>query len=158
MAWYHSVLSSWEFMATIINRSIVLVVYGTKASIQIVFENCYRVYIYVSALFFYLYLTNWKLMKQDQFILYHGKSVLPEQRVKDLSMVYRALWDRRHEGATRIVAPSALTYPSGPCIATPLWRHNDSGFTQSTPIMDANIYWMGHNSDSPFWKLCVDSF
>ena len=39
---------------------------------------------------------------------------------KDLSMMYRALWDRRHEGATRIsqctrrVAPSALTYPSGP--------------------------------------------
>ena len=34
--------------------------------------------------------------------------------------MYRALWDRRHEGATRIsqctrrVAPSALTYPSGP--------------------------------------------
>ena len=40
--------------------------------------------------------------------------------IKDLSMMYRALWDRRHEGATRIsqctrrVAPSALTYPSGP--------------------------------------------
>ena len=39
---------------------------------------------------------------------------------KDLSMMYRALWDRRHEGATRIsqctkrLAPSALTYPSGP--------------------------------------------
>ena len=39
-------------------------------------------------------------------------------------MIYRALWDRRHEGATRIsqctrrVAPSALTYPSGP------WSHN----------------------------------
>ena len=38
----------------------------------------------------------------------------------DLSMMYRALLDRRHEGATRIsqctrrVAPSALTYPSGP--------------------------------------------
>ena len=42
--------------------------------------------------------------------------------VKDLSMMYRALWDRRHEGATRIsqctrrVAPSALTYPSGPWV------------------------------------------
>ena len=41
---------------------------------------------------------------------------------KDLSMMYRALWDRRHEGATRIsqctrrVAPSALTYPSGPFV------------------------------------------
>ena len=41
---------------------------------------------------------------------------------KDLSMMYRALWDRRHEGATRIsqctrrVAPSALTYPSGPWV------------------------------------------
>ena len=37
--------------------------------------------------------------------------------IKDFSMMYRALWDRRHEGATRIsqctrhVAPSALTYP-----------------------------------------------
>ena len=37
--------------------------------------------------------------------------------------MYRALWDRRHEGATRIsqctrrVAPSALTYPSGPWVA-----------------------------------------
>ena len=42
--------------------------------------------------------------------------------IKDLSMMYRALWDRRHEGATRIsqctrrVAPSALTYPSGPWV------------------------------------------
>ena len=42
--------------------------------------------------------------------------------LKDLSMMYRALWDRRHEGATRIsqctrrVAPSALTYPSGPWV------------------------------------------
>ena len=42
--------------------------------------------------------------------------------LKDLSMIYRALWDRRHEGATRIsqctrrVAPSALTYPSGQAI------------------------------------------
>ena len=41
---------------------------------------------------------------------------------KDLSMMYRALWDRRHEGATRIsqctrrVAPSALTYSSGPWV------------------------------------------
>ena len=41
------------------------------------------------------------------------------QMLKDLSMMYRALWDRRHEGATRIsqctrrVAPSALTYVSG---------------------------------------------
>ena len=41
---------------------------------------------------------------------------------KDLSMMYRALWDQRHEGATRIsqctrrVAPSALTYPSGPWV------------------------------------------
>ena len=39
-----------------------------------------------------------------------------------LSMMYRALWDRRHEGALRIsqctrrVAPSALTYPSGPWV------------------------------------------
>ena len=42
--------------------------------------------------------------------------------LKDLSMMYRALWDRRHEGATRIsqctrrVAPSALTYSSGPWV------------------------------------------
>ena len=42
--------------------------------------------------------------------------------IKDLSMMYRALWDQRHEGATRIsqctrrVAPSALTYPSGPWV------------------------------------------
>ena len=42
--------------------------------------------------------------------------------IKDLSMMYRALWDRRHEGATRIsqctrrVAPSALTNPSGPWV------------------------------------------
>ena len=42
--------------------------------------------------------------------------------IKDLSMMYRALWDRRHEGATRVsqctrrVAPSALTYPRGPWV------------------------------------------
>ena len=36
--------------------------------------------------------------------------------------MYHALWDRRHEGATRIsqctwrYAPSALTYPSGPWV------------------------------------------
>ena len=46
--------------------------------------------------------------------------------IKDLSMMYRALWDRRHEGATRIsqctrrVAPSALTYPSSPWVI----KHN----------------------------------
>ena len=49
---------------------------------------------------------------------YLGLNVL----IKDLSMMYRALWDRRHEGATRIsqctrrVGPSALTYPSGPWV------------------------------------------
>ena len=32
---------------------------------------------------------------------------------RDLSMMYRALWDRRHEGATRI---GALTYLSGPWV------------------------------------------
>ena len=49
--------------------------------------------------------------------LYTNHSIL-----KDLSMMYSALWDRRHEGATTIsqctrrVAPSALTYPSGPWV------------------------------------------
>ena len=48
--------------------------------------------------------------------------ILVSGMIKDLSMMYRALWDRRHEGATRIsqctrrVAPSALTYPSGPWV------------------------------------------
>ena len=44
-------------------------------------------------------------------------------QINDLSMMYRALCDRRHEGATRIsqctrrvVAPRALTYPSGPWV------------------------------------------
>ena len=42
--------------------------------------------------------------------------------LKDLSMMYRALWDRRHEGATRIrqctrrYAPRALTDPRGPFV------------------------------------------
>ena len=42
--------------------------------------------------------------------------------VKHLSMMYRALWDRRNERATRIsqctrlVPPSALMYPSGPWV------------------------------------------
>ena len=35
--------------------------------------------------------------------------------IKDLSMMYRALWDRRHEGAMRI--SQWLTYPSGPWVA-----------------------------------------
>ena len=47
---------------------------------------------------------------------------------KDWSMMYRALWDRGHEGATRIsqitrrVAQSALTYPSGPCVECEICR------------------------------------
>ena len=52
------------------------------------------------------------------------KSQIPQCTcsIKDLSMMYRALWDRRHEGATRIsqctrrVAPSPLTNPSGPWV------------------------------------------
>ena len=37
--------------------------------------------------------------------------------INDLSMMYRALWDRRHEGATRISqCTSALTYLSGPWV------------------------------------------
>ena len=42
--------------------------------------------------------------------------------VKNLSMMYHALWDRRNERATRIsqctrrVPPSALMYPSGPWV------------------------------------------
>ena len=42
--------------------------------------------------------------------------------LKDLSMMYCALWDWRHEGATRIsqctrrLAPRALMYPSGPWV------------------------------------------
>ena len=40
--------------------------------------------------------------------------------IKDLSMMYRALWDQNHEGAMRIsqytgrIAPYAQTYPSSP--------------------------------------------
>ena len=47
---------------------------------------------------------------------------LLKETFKDLSMMYHALWDPRHEGAMRIsqctrrVAPSALTYPSGPWV------------------------------------------
>ena len=48
-----------------------------------------------------------------------GAKPLPEPMLKDLSMMYRAMWDRKHEGGMRIsqytmrLAPSALTYPSG---------------------------------------------
>ena len=37
---------------------------------------------------------------------------LPPTLLKDLSMMYRALWDRRHEGATRI---SQCTWPLNLC-------------------------------------------
>ena len=37
-------------------------------------------------------------MKKNQYVFYYG--MCPS--FKDLSMMYRALWDRRHEGATRI--------------------------------------------------------
>ena len=45
-------------------------------------------------------------------------------------MVYRALWDRRHSGATRIrqctrrYAPRALTDPRGPFVPPPIGSHN----------------------------------
>ena len=55
---------------------------------------------------------SWPQPMMTKMILYG----ITRPNVKDLSMMYRALWDRRHEGATRIsqctrrVAPSALTY------------------------------------------------
>ena len=68
--------------------------------------------------------------------------------------MYRALWDRRHEGATRIhqcirhYAPRSLTYPSGPECLRSLWQHNDSLVTKSTQNMNGNMCkW------EIFWKL-----
>ena len=62
--------------------------------------------------------------------------------------MYRALWDRRHEGATRIsqctrrVAPSALTYPSGPSE----WDRRHEGATRVSQCRVAPECLRSHNA------------
>ena len=62
------------------------------------------------------------LYKDSHFLKFINLEMCLCVLFRDLSMMYRALWDRRHEGATRIsqctrrVAPSALTNPSGPWV------------------------------------------
>ena len=87
---------------------------------------------------------------------------------KDLSMLHRALWDRGHEGVTRLVqwrirvgfdilwsrhlqakfrsshwrivlCKKFMHGFVGQLTVTPLWRHNDSGVIKPAHDMDANM-------------------
>ena len=87
---------------------------------------------------------NWDIIGSCNYIgLFDNCSKPPSEAriLKDLSMMYRALWDRRHEGATRISQKHEAR--SAECIYVSEWPLIDSDLTMhDTSFLNPIITWI----------------